>query len=74
MNVILTWSQKYSHEIAMYLREWLADVMPATKPWVSSEDIQKGKKWFQELMAQFGESRVSIICVTAENVRSPGSN
>jgi len=71
MNIILTWSQKGSHAIALYLREWLVEVVPTVKPWVSSEDIQKGKKWFPELMAKFGESRVSITCITPENVNSP---
>ena len=71
MNVVLTWSRKYSHEIALFLRDWLTDVMPTVKPWVSSEDIQKGKKWFQELMSQFKETSFSITCITAENVNSP---
>ena len=41
------------------------------KPWVSSEDIQKGKKWFPELMTKFQDTFFSITCITAENVHSP---
>src|SRR5581483_7457601 len=72
MNVILTWSQTHSHDIALYLREWLAEVLPGVKPWVSSEDIQKGKKWFEELMTQFGATRVCIIASPPRMFDRPG--
>ncbi len=71
MNVVITWSGKHSHEMALFLREWLKQVLPGMEPWVSSEDIQKGKKWFKELMSQFDKTRVSITCITPENVKSP---
>ena len=38
---------------------------------MSSKDIAKGKQWFGELQDFLGEATSCIICVTAENVRSP---
>ena len=38
---------------------------------MSSKDIDKGKQWFGELQDFLGEATSCIICITAENVRSP---
>jgi hypothetical protein len=71
MEVLLTWSGRASHEIAIYLREWLPEVIPGIAPWVSSEDIAKGKRWTTELHSQLDKTRVSITIITSENVKSP---
>jgi len=71
MNVILTWSKKASEDLALFLREWLKDVVSGVDTWVSTEDIQKGKRWFQELMNKFQDTHFLIMCITAENARSP---
>lgn len=71
MDVVLTWSRAASHAVASFLHGWLPNVIPGVEPWISDEDIGKGKKWFHELMEQLGMTSVSITCVTPENVRSP---
>jgi hypothetical protein len=71
VNVILTWSGTASHEIAQFFRAWLTDVLPRVDPWISDEDIDKGKKWFPELMDRLDKSSVSITFVTPENIHSP---
>jgi hypothetical protein len=71
MNLIVSWSGSVSHDLAIFLKDWLHEMFPVIDPWVSSEDIQKGKSWFPELMNKFSETNVSIICVTTENVLSP---
>jgi len=71
MKVILTWSKPFSKQLALFLRDWLPEVLPGVKTWVSSEDIQKGKKWFPELMKQFEQTWFLITCITTENVSSP---
>jgi hypothetical protein len=71
MDTILTWSGSASHEVASFFREWLKGVLPGIQPWISSEDIAKGKKWFPELMGQLTKTSVSITFITPENVHSP---
>lgn len=71
MDVVLTWSGEESHDIASFLYEWLPEVAPGVKPWISDEDLTKGRLWFPELMEQLVTARVSITCITPENVRSP---
>ena len=57
--------------MASVFHAWLPKVVPGLKPWMSSKDIDKGKQWFGELQGFLGEATSCIICVTAENVRSP---
>lgn len=71
MDTLLTWSGGASHEIATFFHSWLPTVLPGIKPWISDQDIAKGKKWFPELTAQLDKSHVSITFITPENVRSP---
>jgi hypothetical protein len=71
VDILLTWSGVESHEIAAFFRKWLPEVLPGTQPWISSADIAKGRKWFDELMGQLEKTRVSLTFVTPGNVRSP---
>ena len=71
MDVLISWSKKQSREMASVFHGWLPKVVPGFKPWMSSKDIDKGKQWFGELQGFLGEATSCIICVTAENVRSP---
>jgi hypothetical protein len=71
MDVLISWSKKQSREMASVFHGWLPKVVPGFKPWMSSKDIDKGKQWFGELQDFLGEATSCIICVTAENVRSP---
>jgi hypothetical protein len=73
MNILLSWSGEVSHEIAKHLREWLPLVIPEFKPWVSSEDIDKGTAWWEELHRVLAdpEMKAVVVIVTPENVRSP---
>jgi hypothetical protein len=71
MDTILTWSGSASHDVASFFRDWLTEVLPGIQPWISDQDIAKGRKWFSELMEQLSKTAVSITFVTPENVRSP---
>lgn len=71
MNILLTWSGSASHDIAAFFRTWLQMVLPGIQPWISDEDIAKGKKWTEELTVQLSRTNVSITFVTPENVHSP---
>jgi len=71
MDVLISWSKKQSKEMASVFHDWLPKAVPGLRPWMSSKDIDKGKQWFGELQDFLGEATSCIICVTAENVRSP---
>jgi hypothetical protein len=71
MQVFISWSGPTSHGLARSLRDWLPDVIQAVKPWVSSEDIQKGTVWSSELTSQLAQVRFGVLCVTPDNVGSP---
>jgi hypothetical protein len=74
MNLFISWSGELSHKIALILREWIPTVLPAIKPWVSSEDIAKGERWSDALAKQLEATSIGIICVDPSNARSPWLN
>lgn len=71
MKVLLSWSKEQSKGVASALHEWLPTVAPGIDPWMSSKDIAKGHDWFRELQDVLEQTKICIICVTPENVRSP---
>lgn len=71
MDLLLTWSGTASHGIATFFRDWLPLVVPGIQPWISSQDIAKGRKWAEELTAQMDKTYTSITFITPDNVRSP---
>jgi predicted nucleotide-binding protein len=71
MKVFISWSGTLSHRVATLLRDWLPNVLQAVEPWLSSEDIAPGERWSNEIWAALEAVEVGIICLTAENVRSP---
>jgi hypothetical protein len=74
MNVLISWSNDRSERIASALRDWLPMVVPAARPWVSSHDIPKGRRWSQELAAQLKESQFAVLVVLQDNQDSPWLN
>ena len=72
MKVFISWSGENtaSHKIACTLREWLPCVINIIKPFVSSEDIQKGRRGLTIIEEQLRDSSFGIICVTKENYRA----
>jgi len=71
MDVLISWSKNRSREVATLFHGWLPKVLPGVAPWMSDKDIDKGTEWFAELQGLLGRAKLCIICVTAENVRSP---
>lgn len=74
MNVFLSWSGEHSHDVAKAFSDWLPQVINALKPWISSEDIKKGTRWFEEIGSTLSESNAGIIFVTSENYTAPWLN
>lgn len=71
MNLLISWSKAQSRAVALALHSWLPNVLPGIDPWMSSKDIDKGRDWLRELQAVLSETRLCLICVTPDNVRSP---
>lgn len=74
MKVFLSWSGLLSHRVALVLRDWLPSVVQAVRPYVSSEDIDKGTRWSTDIAQELEESTFGIICITQENVDAPWIN
>jgi len=67
LKIFISWSMPLSHEVAKLLREWLPREIQDVEPWVSSEDIEKGTYWTEEIVRNLDEAVVGIIVVTPEN-------
>ena len=71
MKVFISWSGPRSELLAEVLRSWLSDVIHVLDPWMSSHDIDKGRRWSSDIASELGQSNVGIICLTRENVNAP---
>ena len=71
MKVFLSWSGELSHKIACAFREWLPSVIQSITPYVSSEDIDKGTRWSNDIAVQLEDSDFGIIFVTKDNIGAP---
>ena len=67
-NVFISWSGERSQMAAEALRKWLPIVLPASKPWMSKEDIQKGSRGLEEVAKALDGMRIGIVCLTPENL------
>jgi len=56
------------------LRDWLPSVLQTIKPYVSSEDIDKGARWSSDIAGELDASAYGIVCLTPENVDAPWIN
>ncbi len=74
MKVFISWSGEISGKVARILRDWLPYVFPNVQPYVSTEDIQKGKRWGNEIAAELDSAQFGILCITADNISSPWLN
>lgn len=70
MKVFISWSGEESCAVAQVLRTQLPCVINAVKPFVSSEDIEKGAAWFQQIGTELGSSDFGILCLTNANQNS----
>jgi hypothetical protein len=71
MKVFLSWSGSRSRDVANFLSDWLSCVIQATRPWISTRDLDRGSLWFGEINDQLKDTNVGIICLTQENKDRP---
>lgn len=74
MKVFISWSGEQSHNVACALRDWLPSVLQQVDPWVSSEDIDKGARWINEIGDKLETAEFGIICLVPGNLREPWIN
>jgi hypothetical protein len=71
MQIFISWSGLYSQDVAIGLKEWIPTVIQAVEPYVSSEDIQKGSRWFPEISNMLENINFCIVCLTPFNLNEP---
>lgn len=71
MKVFLSWSGERSKQVAELLKDWLPRVIQSLKPWVSTQDIQKGSLWSEIIGEELQGMTTGIICLTMENKERP---
>jgi hypothetical protein len=70
VKIFISWSGQRSKVTAEALRDWLTRVIQRLEPWVSSEDIRAGARWQIEIAGVLSNTKVGILCLTPENLRS----
>jgi len=60
--------------VALEFKEWLPLVIQSVEAYVSSEDIDKGKRWSSHIAKELETCSYGIICVTRENLNAPWVN
>ena len=70
-SVFISWSGDNSLKVVNLLNDWLPLVLRNVKPYVSSEDIQKGERWSINLASTLATYDFGIIAVTPDNLEAP---
>lgn len=73
MKIFISWSGPVSHNVAQAIKTWLPNVIQAITDdqiFLSSEDIDKGAQWFNELGQVLEDSDFGILCLTPRNVNA----
>jgi hypothetical protein len=71
MKIFLSWSGKTSREVAQAFHDWLPFVIQAVKPFISTGDIDKGKRWSDVLSSELNETAYGILVITPDNFDKP---
>lgn len=74
MKVFLSWSGDLSLKVACAFRDWLPSVLQSVKPYVLSEDLDKGSRWSTDIAKELEASSVGILCITRDNIDAPWIN
>lgn len=70
LSVFLSWSGPISQTVAETMYNWLPQILPFIKPWISSQNIFGGKQWTPQLEDVLKTCDASIFCFTSENTKS----
>ena len=70
MQVFLSWSGERSKAAAFAFYNWLPDVLQSVTTWMSSEDIESGAGWSEEIRRALDESNYGIVFITRDNLNA----
>lgn len=71
MDIFISWSGDTSKKVAEHLKQFLPSVIQTLKPFYSSEDISKGKRWSNEISEKLYKCDFGIVLLTKDNLKSP---
>ena len=71
MKVFISWSGRRSKAVAELLKSWIKCVLQATRPWLSTDGIDRGALWFSTIHDQLKDTSTGIVCLTNENKNKP---
>jgi len=74
MKVFISWSGETSRRVAEAFHDWLPYVLQPVKPFISTGDISKGRRWSDVLASELNDSAYGILIVTAQNFAKPWIN
>jgi hypothetical protein len=70
LEIFISWSGPKSEACALALRDWLPCVMQAIKPFVSSEDVEKGARGGLVIAKTLEKMNFGLVCLTPGNLAS----
>lgn len=77
MKIFISWSGENSQKIAKQLAKALKDIFSDNaefETFISAENIEGGKAWFEAIRKELKVCDRAIICCTPENVNAPWIN
>jgi hypothetical protein len=71
MKVFISWSGSRSKQIAKILHDWLPIVLQNIEAFMSTEEIEKGVRWFSNIATELENCNFGLVCLTPENLTAP---
>jgi len=71
MKIFISWSGNRSKAVAEFLHGWIRRVLQACRPWISTDGIERGAVWYNEIRDQLSESAHGIVVLTQDNKVAP---
>jgi hypothetical protein len=70
MQVFISWAGERSKQLGVAIREWLPCVLHSAEPYFSPADIDKGARWYSDIVQALEQSNVGLIILTQEALTS----
>lgn len=70
MRIFISWSGDTSGRVGRLLYSWIPVVLQHVKPFLSSEEVEKGARWYTTLAQELEQADFGIVCLTADSLNS----